>query len=283
MPLDLIAFDLDGTILNSAKEISKRNTSALRKSYEAGVKLVPCTGRSMHELPQGLNRLIDEFGFSIFSHIITDNGAQVYELLRKELLYTKNISKETALAVLMEGRKRLALSYGSFGIQGATDDRGLAWETEEAKPYIREYNEKWNTPIANLEELITWNDGVVKISMNFLYDEDYENGCSFFSGWPELALSSSMPKNLEIMSEGINKGDALDFVSRQCGISIDRTMAIGDNQNDIEMILCAGFGVAMGNAIPELKKKADWVTAGNDEDGFALAVEKMFDQYANLG
>ena len=100
MPIDLIAFDLDGTTLNSNHEISEQNSLALRKAHERGIKLVPCTGRSMYEFPKELSRFIDEFGFTIFPYIITENGAQVYDLIQKKLLYTNNIPKETALAIL---------------------------------------------------------------------------------------------------------------------------------------------------------------------------------------
>ena len=253
MPIDLIAFDLDGTTLNSNHEISERNSLALRKAHERGIKLVPCTGRSMYEFPKELSRFIDEFGFTIFPYIITENGAQVYDLLQRKLLYTKNIPKEMSLAILTEGRRQLALTYCSFGIHGAMDNQGLAWETEEAKPYIEDYKEKWDPPLANLAELIEWNEGVVKIVMSFLFEHDYEKLFKEFSSWPGLSLSSAWPKSIDFMDSGISKGNALVFVSQQSGIPIERTMAIGDNLNDVEMILLAGTGVAMENAIPELK------------------------------
>jgi hydroxymethylpyrimidine pyrophosphatase-like HAD family hydrolase len=80
---------------------------------------------------------------------------------------------------------------------------------------------------------------------------------------------------MEIMTLGINKGETLRFVSDHAGIPMERIMAIGDNYNDMEMIGSVGFGVAMGNAVPELKEKARWTTATNDEDGLALAIEKV--------
>ena len=272
---NLIAFDLDGTTLDSNRAISKKNYAALSKAYKMGIKLVPCTGRSIYELPKELNKLIDDFGFSVFPGIITDNGAQVYDLSKKELLYSKGISKKTALALIAEGRKHLSLTYGSFGIQGATDNKGLVWESETAKPYIQEYKEKWDLPLANLDELIEWNDGIVKVSMNFLYDSECDEFFDQLSRWPDLTLSSAAAKNIEFMSAGTCKGEALKFISQYTGIPMERIMAIGDNLNDMEMIQWAGFGVAMGNAIPELKEKADWITAVNDEDGLALAIEKM--------
>lgn len=275
MPIELIAFDLDGTTLNSKRVISERNFSALRTAYNRGIKLVPCTGRSLFELPGDLNRLIDEYGFSFFSYIITDNGAQVYDFPQKIRLYSKDLPKNTALEILKTGRKSIALTYGSFGIQGATDSKGIAWTSEEAIPFIKEYEKQWGIPKADLEELIEWNEGLVKISMNFAFDKDYEKFFSDFSVRPDLALSSAWTKNIEFMTAGISKGKALDFVSRHSGIPMKNIMAIGDNLNDVEMVSCSGFGVAMGNAIPELKEKAQWITATNDEDGFALAIEKM--------
>ena len=111
--------------------------------------------------------------------------------------------------------------------------------------------------------------------MNFLYEDDHKKSLNEFSLWAGLTLSAAASNNIEFTSEGISKGEALKFVSDHTGIPMERIMAIGDNLNDVEMIKAAGFGVAMGNAIPLLKEKADWVTAINDEDGFALAIEKM--------
>jgi Cof subfamily protein (haloacid dehalogenase superfamily) len=206
---------------------------------------------------------------------MTDNGAQVYDLPKKELLYTRNISEKTALAVLAEGRKRLAITYGSFGVHGAADTKGLIRTAEEGKQYMDVFMGKWKLPEADLEALIKWNCGVVKMSMNFMHPQDCTKSIEEFSTWPDLALSSADEENIEFMQAGISKGEALGFAAGHSGIPLERTMAIGDNFNDMEMIALAGFGVAMGNAVPQLKEKADWVTATNDEDGLALAIEKM--------
>lgn len=280
MNIKLIAFDLDGTTFNSQTKISKGNAAALRKAHKAGIKLVPCTGRPMYEIPpKELSGLIDEFGFSVFPWFITDNGAQVYDLPKKELLYTNGIPKETALEVLAKGRSLFAITYGSFGIQSASDNQGLIWTKEEMKPYIEQYTKVWQTPFGNLEELIEWNNGLTKISMNFMNPDDYKKSLvEFEPAWPDLHLSSSTANGIDFTRKGTNKGEALEFVSKHSGIPMNMMMTIGDNRNDIEMIQKAGFGVAMGNAIPELKEKADWVTASNDDDGLALAIEKILSE-----
>jgi Cof subfamily protein (haloacid dehalogenase superfamily) len=276
MTFDLIAFDLDGTTLNSSSNISEKNYAALKKAHKMGVKLVPCTGRPMFQLPEKLNLLIDEFGFSVFPFVITDNGALVYGLPQKEQLYAKKISKETALALIKEGRKHLAVTYGNSEIQGAVDNKGIIWDSPEAQLFLSDFNARWGPfPTCDLEELIEWNENLVKVSMNFINNAEYEKCRKIFSAWPDLSVSSSEARNIEIMRSGVSKGEALSFVSRHSGIPIERIMAIGDNLNDVEMIQRAGLGVAMGNAIPELKEKADWVTSTNDDDGLALAIEKM--------
>jgi Cof subfamily protein (haloacid dehalogenase superfamily) len=275
MNIDLIAFDLDGTTLNSRKEISAANRSALLTAYQAGIKLVPCTGRSLSFLSDALIALLNELGFGAFPYIITDNGAQVYALPTRQLLMTKNISEQTSLAVLEESRKYAAIIHCSFGAEGGTDDKGRAWENGIGRKMIASYSEKWYGPIVDLEPLIHWNCGVVKFSLVFHYEEEFKAAKGKFSLWPEVELASGDVKSLEVMARGIHKGETLRFVSEHSGIPMERIMAIGDNYNDMEMIRGAGWGVAMGNAVPELKDAADWITRTNDEDGLAAAVEKM--------
>ncbi|MDR1930510.1 MAG: Cof-type HAD-IIB family hydrolase [Treponema sp.] len=275
MNIDLLAFDLDGTTLTSTKEISRVNREAFRKAHEAGIKLVPCTGRSLINISDALSDLLNELGFGAFPYIITDNGAQAYSLPVKKLLRTKNIPEKTALAVLEAGRSYSAVVYCSFGLEGATDNKGKVWENGVGQGMIAGYQEKWYIPLADVEPLIRWNCGSVKFSLVFFYEEEFRRGVEEFSKWPDLSLASGDTNSLEIMSAGINKGETLRFVSEHSGIPMERIMAIGDNYNDLDMISAAGFGVAMGNAVPALKEKARWITASNDKDGVALAIEKI--------
>ncbi|MDR0403491.1 MAG: Cof-type HAD-IIB family hydrolase [Treponema sp.] len=275
MNIDLIAFDLDGTTLNSRKEISAANRKALRSAYEAGIKLVPCTGRSLSFLSDALVGLLNDFGFGAFPYIITDNGAQAYALPARQLLMTKNIDERTSLAVLEQSRSYRAITHCSFGAEGGTDNKGRAWEDETGREMTAGYSEKWYIPIVDLEPLIRWNCGAVKFSVVFHDEAEFRSALDTFSAWPEVQLASGDVQSLEIMARGIHKGETLRFVSEHSGIPMERIMAIGDNYNDIEMIRGAGWGVAMGNAVPELKEAADWITLTNDEDGLAAAIEKV--------
>jgi Cof subfamily protein (haloacid dehalogenase superfamily) len=278
MNIDLIAFDLDGTTLNSRKEISTVNRNALQNAYKAGIKLVPCTGRSLSFLSDALIALLNDLGFGAFPYIITDNGAQVYALPARQLLMTKNISEQTSLAVLAESRKYAAITHCSFGAQGGTDNKGRVWENGTGREMIASYSEKWYGPIVDLEPLIRWNCGVVKFSIVFHNEAEFRVAVDKFSVWPEVELASGDVQSLEVMTRGIHKGETLRFVSEHSGVPMNRIMAIGDNYNDMEMIRNAGWGVAMGNAVSELKETADWITLTNDEDGLAIAVKKMLSE-----
>ena len=85
----------------------------------------------------------------------------------------------------------------------------------------------------------------------------------------------SAPTFLEIMPQGVDKGEGIRRLGELYGIGTDEIMALGDSQNDLDMLKAAGFPVAMANAAEEVKAAAAYVTASNDDDGVAAAVEKF--------
>jgi Cof subfamily protein (haloacid dehalogenase superfamily) len=94
----------------------------------------------------------------------------------------------------------------------------------------------------------------------------------------ELAVSSSADNNLEITNSEAQKGVALKRFAELKGIPLENTMAIGDNYNDVSMLEIAGFPVAMGNAVEDLKDMAAFITKENDESGVAFAIQKFLEK-----
>src|SRR5438876_758942 len=94
--------------------------------------------------------------------------------------------------------------------------------------------------------------------------------------WP-ISINSVFSEDtfLEILPQGSSKGAALEFVAQHLGIPLSEIIAVGDNLNDLEMIRTAGLGVAMGNAPPELRAQAGYVTSTNDEGGLAEVIERF--------
>lgn len=91
----------------------------------------------------------------------------------------------------------------------------------------------------------------------------------------EVHITKSKPHFLEIMHHEGTKGHALTFLANHFGCELSETIAIGDSWNDHEMLECAGLGIAMENAIPDLKKLADYITRSNNEDGVKHAIDKF--------
>ena len=91
----------------------------------------------------------------------------------------------------------------------------------------------------------------------------------------ELELVGSLSYNIEINAAGVNKGTALVALGKMLGIPRESIMACGDGDNDVHLLREVGFGVAMANAQPQVKEAADYITASNDEDGVACAIEKF--------
>ncbi|MDR2245058.1 MAG: Cof-type HAD-IIB family hydrolase [Treponema sp.] len=266
----LIAFDLDGTALNSSKQFSERTLRAVRCAIGAGKYIVPCTGRQIYNIPPGL---LETPGISF---IITDNGASVYGMPERSLLYTRTFDGETALALLELSRSLKAVCFGTNGAEGALDEKGLGWHDRETLEMIRRHRSVWNPALADLAAWVR--EGRQEFNkMTIIFANPMERMIAYeqFSGVPATDITSSDIDNIELMPRGTSKADALRFVARKTGIGLGQIMAIGDNYNDMEMIKSVGYGVAMGNGVDVLKQAAAAVTVSCDEDGAAKAIESV--------
>ena len=116
------------------------------------------------------------------------------------------------------------------------------------------------------------------MTVNFQTDEngvliDREDVRLFLASNPDITVVCGGYNNLEFTRKGVDKGQGLIHLANYLGIPIEETMAIGDTENDLEILKTAGISVAMGNSIEDIKKLADYVTLTNEEDGVAHAIE----------
>ena len=272
--ISLIALDLDGTLLNSEKALTPRNRSALERAAAAGVEIVPATGRFYRGIPEAVRAL------PFVRYAITINGAEVRDLAAGEALYSSSIPLDRALA-LMAGLDALPVIYDCY-------QDGWGWITEGMQRRAEDYVDyppsldmlrRLRTAVPELKAWLRERGrDVQKIQLftrdRSLRDRELE---LLRRSWPDLAVTASLPNNIEINSAGANKGDALLALARHLGLPRESTMAFGDGLNDLTMLRAAGLGVAMGNAHPELKAAADRITLDCDSDGVAAAVEALLD------
>lgn len=271
MSIKLIAFDLDGTILNRDHEISERSVTALKQASEQGIHIVPATGRSYSEIPINLREQ------SFIRYVITMNGAQVYDTREKKVLHRAEIAAEKAVQ-LVTYMDTLPVIYECLQEGRGWMDRTFYDRIDEfikASTY-RELLKNTRTPVENLRDLIDRRNKPVQKLQMFFKDLSFHGDIlrTMPEKYPDMAISASIGSNIEINSKEASKGNALCVLCNYLNLDVADTIAFGDGLNDISMLRMAGIGVAMANSVPEILEISDAVTENNDSDGVALAIEK---------
>ena len=270
-PIRIIALDLDGTLLDSQKNIPERNMEMLARCSEAGIHIVTTTGRAADGVPEQIRTLPG------VRYVITTNGGSIVDLKTRKVLERRTIPNEQALRILRVIHSFNVMYDPYIDGRGISeeyffehmDDYGLSKpmqamvrNTRDVVPNILEYVEQ------------TGKD-VEKINV-FLQDVSQREPIrAALEKEEHLAVTSSMLSNLEINAEDATKGNGLMWLADYLGIDRRATMAFGDGENDISMIRMAGVGVAMHNALDTVKAWADEITLTNDESGVAAAIERL--------
>ena len=268
----LIALDLDGTLLNSNKELTEKNLAALAAAAAKGIEIVPTTGRFFTGMPEIIRRL------PFLHYAITINGAQVYDVRRDAVLSRAEIPLLQAVEA-MEYLDHLDLIYDCYVNSWGWITRSFQEKANEYVPdahYLRMLR-VLRTPVEELKShLRSGGQDVQKIIIFTRTDElQLQLLQELPKRFPDLLATSSARRNIEINAPMGNKGDALRMLSRSLDIPIAETMAIGDGLNDAALLRAAGLSVAMGNAHPDIKALAHEITADCDHDGVALAIARF--------
>ena len=267
--IKLIAADMDGTLLNGQKQISRQNIRALKTAAERGIHIAICSGRlcgdiSLFALDAGLSHC----------HILSMNGA--YCLDRPcGTPYVEHLLEPEALNACLEILGEHDITYGCFGqnrmvaMVSKNEVKTKYWGTQRGREGAPEY---LDGPEA-LQETIA--RGVSKIV--YLEQRAPERLVAIRSKLlrvPGVEVTASAENNLEVMPLGICKGIAVKELAERLNFSAENVMTIGDYDNDLSMIAYAGYGVAMGNASGAVKAAARYVTKSNLEDGVAEAIQR---------
>ena len=267
----LIAIDLDGTLLNKSKEISQRNMQAIERARNKGVRVVVCSGR----VYMGARLFAKQLGLT--DPIIACNGAKISENKDGKELFAQHICKDACLEIIDLCHKH-NVYYHIYA-----DDIMLSEKMEFATLKYYERNKQLLPEdrvdieiVADMKhKILTMPQNVLKfviISQNADVLSKIRREAHLIS---QVDVMSSNYDNFEIVDKGVSKGEALKFLSKKLSIPPEEMIAIGDNENDISMLKYAGLGIAMGNGEQCAKEIAQYVTATNEEDGVADAIEKF--------
>lgn len=266
----MFAFDLDGTLFTDDKRITQRTWDALQIAVEKGVLLVPTTGRPVTGLPSAL------LNNDNIRYVISANGSRIIDnrdnkIIKEDLIDVKLAKR--VLDILMKYDCIIDIYYDGMGyMQESFHERVNEFHDNPA--VAQYYRETRRTVPDIMQKFYEESRPVDKLQGTFLSMEDRSRAREEITEIKDIKITSSIVNNLEMNLFTVNKGTAMVYLGEQLGIHSIEMMAIGDGDNDIEMVEMAGTGIAMGNAIFELKKVANDITDTNEEDGFAKAIEK---------
>ena len=255
MKIMAVALDMDGTLLQSNHEPSEKTCSFLREIEQKGVKIIIATGRSF----EAVTDTVDKIGLKN-AIVLCYNGAAVLNYNDKTYLYQKYIEdKYVRELIKIADNRNIHINLYQDGIWyvDKRDKKEVDFYCKKCgiTPVVKDHNsfESYSMPknilIGSHEDLLEANKEIHERLNNNVH----------------TAFSSDI--FLEIMNKEVNKGNTLKYLLNYLNIPLDKCAAFGDAENDLEMLLAVKYGVAMGNSDEDFKKKLNYITSSNDEDG----------------
>ena len=267
MKYKLLVLDVDGTLLNDEREISKRTLAALLKVQQMGVRIVLASGRPTYGLmPLAKTLELGNYGGFVLSY----NGCQIIKAQNGEILFERRINPEMLPYLEKKARKN------GFAIFTYHDDTLITDSPDNE--YIK--NEALLNNLKTIKE-DEFSTAIDIAPCKCMLVSDKEKALIGLEQHWEKRLAGTLdafrsePYFLEVVPCGVNKANTLGALLEHLGVTREEVIAVGDGVCDVTMLQLAGMGVAMGHSQDSVKVCADYVTASNEEDGVALAVEKL--------
>lgn len=269
LPYSIIALDLDGTLTNSEKNITPRTFDALMKAQLEGVRLVLASGRPTFGIAALANQLqLADYG----GYVLSYNGGRIIDWCEKTVIFSQVVDQKL-VPILYDFAEKAQLPIVTY-----LPEAILASKNEGE--YLAEEARINGMPIVVAQNFVEEAMQIAGGSTKFLIPGEPELLIQLESEM-KAALSEQMevfrsaPFFLELPPKGIDKAQSLQRLLTHLGLERESLMAFGDGFNDLSMIQFAGQGVAMANAVEEVKSIADFVTTSNEEDGIAHALEQL--------
>lgn len=267
----LVITDMDGTLLDSSKQISRRNREAIEKVRDRQIGFTICTGRIPTMIEYYVNTL------DIHIPVVAANGAVVWDPDTKTPLYDVAIDPVQA-EELMDFCRFHGMDYSALTLGASYFSRNsVRIKRFEKYNEIAEANGEERMRLEYLDDghACLRDKKIYKMLIYELEPGQQELAEGFLEKLSGMAYTSSDAKLWDISASGINKGTGLMEAARIMGLEKKNVCAFGDFYNDVSLMETAGIPVAMGNGCELIKEKAIYVTKTNDEDGVADAIEKL--------
>jgi hydroxymethylpyrimidine pyrophosphatase-like HAD family hydrolase len=267
----VVALDIDGTLLKWVDgqdeeygTIPPRTRDAVHRALDAGAHVVLASGRS----PHGMTRIADLLGLPRDGEdrlwVVASNGAVLLRYPPMEVVHEETFDASSAVAAVLEHHPEALVAVEERGIGGYRVNRVFPDGELSGDQLITEVDDIVGEPVSRViirDPQATAEDFVELAGRLGLHGTDYVVG---WTAWMDLS------------PVGVSKASGLQRVADELGVSSADVLAIGDGRNDIEMLRWAGRGVAMAQAVEEVREAADAVTATVHDDGAAVEIERWF-------
>lgn len=261
-PIQLIALDLDGTLLDDRGEVTERNEQAVKTAVSQGILVILATGKTRGSAEKILAQLGLQTPGVFTQGMVIHNGDG-------SVRYETTLDQETAVKAI------------TFAVEQGLPHHaycGARILTPVDNPYRHLLKEKYHEPLPEVVGPLLPQIATLRINKFLVSDEMHNDATrrrlSNLLG-DRAAVTQAVPGYIEVLPPGASKGLGVQRLLGDLGISPAAMLAIGDGENDLEMLQMAGVSVAMGNGKPEVKAVAHHVTADNNHSGVALAIEKF--------
>jgi len=269
--IKLLAIDIDGTLLNSHKQITLRTRSAVRAAQQAGAIVTLATARRYYNTQQIANQLAIDFPLILY------DGALIMQHPHGNIIHAQPLEAAIAaqaVQILMRHHIQPVIQH----INGAIEETWTGhteFDTQWVMPYFTTHPEH----VARMEhsKLCIGQPDPLRVAA-FASEEEIAGlipeVSTLGSTWSTVTWGNYGCAELAMIHAGCSKATALHILAKHLGIPLEHVMAIGDNTNDLHMLQTVGWGVAMGQAPDAVKAAAHAITTSNAEDGAALAIER---------
>lgn len=272
--IELIAIDLDGTLLRNDKSMIDENIQAIKEAIDQGVRVVICTGRTLPSIDYVLEQLPEGHGDE---YLILQNGAVIHRLPSFEIVHETVLSQEDRQAIydaFMDNRSP------EVQLVGFDEDKLYLVDDEEANDAVIYDSKILSTPVtpAKFEEILTMDTIYKFVAFSEVQHIDDLLAKLPASIYEQVHVVRSLPVAIEFLPKLANKANGLTALLNELQIDKANVMTIGDELNDLEMVKMAGLGVAMENGHADVRAVADYITLSNEDAGVAHAIRQFVTQ-----
>ncbi len=259
MNYKMIASDLDGTLLYDLTTVSPENYAAISEYTAKDGLLVPTTGRCLYEIPEALRKCPD------IRYIISSGGAAITDLKtgKNDSLSIAPACFAEVVKILQDYTCFLSFHHAGYGYMDASQDDESVIEDFCVHPYyFMHYHET-----CQKVDYKTFLQGLSPdmFSVFFRHDSELDECQKRLEALGGLTTTSSAPHNIEVVAEGVSKGNTVRRLAKKLNIDINEVIGVGDSENDLSMLGVVGLPLAVENACDALKEKAARVICSNKE------------------